>query len=331
MPNYETIGQLIIQELINIRKDFKYEMKILGDRMEKCLNFHATNYSNITSAAVDDDKISAVPEVEIKNEIVDESFAPDSQLTNYNESSKTTQETCETIDVNVLNSALLKDDEVDQKSIGLQKDEANSFCLHTLLKLDQQSSSELKTSNLQNNAIKKPEGISLCGKRPIFQSLPKNEDTGIHINCFPPSSISKLNQSTLNVTTFEESPFSLFSETKTESSFAKTMHCIPKRGMEKSKQGFLPTNKTISKISERIIKHSFNQPSSMKDTSARPHVCAVCGRSFSKQNDLLRHMYIHTRNYPYVCKCGKKFIRNDRFKKHLKSHENLFGEGSLPF
>ncbi|KAK9312931.1 hypothetical protein V1522DRAFT_413616 [Lipomyces starkeyi] len=62
--------------------------------------------------------------------------------------------------------------------------------------------------------------------------------------------------------------------------------------------------------------------------SSRPHSCTVCGRGFSRPNDLLRHQKSHQGDAPFCCpyhaadrRCHPSggFSRCDTYKNHLKS------------
>ncbi|KAK9374296.1 uncharacterized protein V1513DRAFT_401255 [Lipomyces chichibuensis] len=62
--------------------------------------------------------------------------------------------------------------------------------------------------------------------------------------------------------------------------------------------------------------------------ASRPHSCTVCGRGFSRPNDLLRHQKSHQGDAPFYCpyhatdrRCHPSggFSRCDTYKNHLKS------------
>lgn len=62
--------------------------------------------------------------------------------------------------------------------------------------------------------------------------------------------------------------------------------------------------------------------------SSRPHTCKICGRGFSRPNDLLRHQKAHQGDSPFACpfysadpRCHSTggFSRCDTYKNHLKS------------
>lgn len=50
-----------------------------------------------------------------------------------------------------------------------------------------------------------------------------------------------------------------------------------------------------------------------KASSIRPHVCEVCGRSFSQHGYLVVHRRAHSGDRPYECtECGKRFVISPR-------------------
>ena len=48
-----------------------------------------------------------------------------------------------------------------------------------------------------------------------------------------------------------------------------------------------------------------------------------CGKSFTRSDELQRHLRIHTKEKAYLCNvCSKAFGRSDHLSKHLKTHDN---------
>lgn len=48
-----------------------------------------------------------------------------------------------------------------------------------------------------------------------------------------------------------------------------------------------------------------------------------CGKSFTRSDELQRHLRIHTKEKSYLCSvCNKAFGRSDHLSKHLKTHDS---------
>ncbi|XP_044076543.1 zinc finger protein 665-like isoform X2 [Siniperca chuatsi] len=54
-----------------------------------------------------------------------------------------------------------------------------------------------------------------------------------------------------------------------------------------------------------------------KHIGLRPFVCEVCSKAFRLNNELKKHMMVHTGERPYTCpRCGKTFTRKSRLREH---------------
>ncbi|KAK8378611.1 hypothetical protein O3P69_011241 [Scylla paramamosain] len=55
----------------------------------------------------------------------------------------------------------------------------------------------------------------------------------------------------------------------------------------------------------------------------RAYRCEVvgCGRAFCRNEELTRHLRIHSGHRPFTCqKCGRRFVRRDHLTKHQRTH-----------
>lgn len=69
------------------------------------------------------------------------------------------------------------------------------------------------------------------------------------------------------------------------------------------------------------------QAASAAASKDRLFECFVCGRHFSRSDNLQRHVRIHTGDRPFECEaCHLRFRRKDCLKTHMKSHHNVTGE-----
>ncbi|XP_041752411.2 zinc finger protein 135-like isoform X1 [Coregonus clupeaformis] len=94
---------------------------------------------------------------------------------------------------------------------------------------------------------------------------------------------------------------------------------------------------SLSRSSFNMVKRMRTQWRSVGTTEKcfreKPHTCEQCGRSFTKQWNLIRHAVVHSGEKPYECtQCGKCFTRRSSMKLHQRTHigENPVSQYVVP-
>lgn len=85
-------------------------------------------------------------------------------------------------------------------------------------------------------------------------------------------------------------------------------------------------NRTLCLICNRVFKSNNDMKIHLAGHDGAPEfekkfICHICGKRFSRNADLLKHVKVHTNERPFACPhCEKAFKRKDKLKLHLDLH-----------
>ena len=284
MHTYEILAQMIIEELIKVRKDFKLEIQRLGDRLEKCLSLQAAGYNSNSNAQ----NICNVEE--LQNTTLTEPNS-DEYMDGHNSrpNHEANNEECETVETTV--EIELSDDIQgppfvceDEMVLTPKLETTTGDAFPSIMEADQPN--EQESSGEVDSFV-------------TIDDVDSSNSTGFNLKLPSKKRFKKSGKS---------SKLALHSRNRYEKHLPKPT----KKDNGVTKKRMKTTFKCI--VCEKINCDIHIQTG--RQQSNRHH-CRLCGKSYTRNSDLNRHMRAHTGETPYACrKCGKKFRRVDSLKHH---------------
>ena len=337
MHDYEALGYMIVQELINIRSDFKSEIQRLGDRLEKCFNLQSTCLDK------DNSTINSDPtDINDRHHALNVCVADYDCSTSLYQASDFSQR-----DISPNRPTLIKkvpldksrnikevlksnvgEDISDFQNISMNNDKAFGSDRPTVIKkgpLDEiRSAKEVLKSNVCKD-ISDSQNISLDNDNAVgsdfeLQTLPPKAEKEQNINFPTVSAVMENVSPSLEVSEvsfdFTQSECSKNADERVSKSL-DNLNTISQR--KKRKQP-----KIQCKICQKFFVPNYFHRHLATHSNVKPFICNVCGKPFAVRFNMERHMCLHTGVYPFVCQiCGKKFVRKDRLESHMCLHTGV--------
>jgi len=289
MHDYQSLGHMIIQELINIRTDFRSEIQKLGDRLEKCLNLQATSKNENMLTNVDATTKNIYAAFSKENTLVSSSNISCTSDANFGVADLCQTESAispastHTNEENV--AALVSNVGQETPNITMNPLNASLFIQNEVL------NSVLKEENVQDNFLMPS---VLKNAEPITQDKEVSKSWNITDIVSTNAAFDQIKNDDVENTT-------------------KKLSSGTKVGLNSSGKPMTQCN-----ICEKLVRTDYFNYHLANHSGIKPHTCNICGKSFSFRTNMVKHMCLHTGIFPFACqKCGKKFVRRDRFNQHM--------------
>ena len=339
MHTYETLGRVIIQELINIRIDFKNEIERLGDRLEKCMCVQTAQDFSTADYETNDHDVIATPVSKSQNLVaaaafnacIDNSEELKSREYNVVKVEENLEDAYTTVEVELTDFPHSTESNNVENSLAflpeVQKEQAVSFLTASV-------SGEEKTYSLSDEKKKvedRPCSVDnfLYSHSNISMHSLHRKD-GEEFASYPTQYVTESTSKKFineHVEKYECKICKRFFSTKLNLKYHSQTHS----GI-KSNAGAFNTSKLSRKLNmDRHNKAKLlsgeKSPFVTLATSELIHrgkklfVCDICRKTFTRKSDMGRHMRLHTGETPFAClECGKKFRRSDSLRNHMRVH-----------
>jgi len=358
--NSETVVRMILQELINIRRDFNREIQKLGDRFEKCLSLHPAQPINFTSTVTTKNKtgigIVSVPDQDnVLSNTIFGSKISDLHSSSLNVEVPDYSEQNPLQDFYKPNILFEAQDSLHVKSLlgNVTKSITNEIDLEVKTKLTKPNMPDqnnlpsifsLKRSTIcldnVDNDLSRPEIENpVRSERNIFQSRKSNcyfeaEDSRLIKSLSSSRIISPAKKGNFEVKAEVPEDASSVTPSVTMFQAVESLMELPSQkeapaSLSKFAALYFNSNSSFSSIFKtKSNKQNFSK---RKRNYVRPSVrnfpCQICHKAFYTSSNLNAHQKTHSGLKPFSCNfCDKLFTRKVALKRHIRLHtgENPF-------
>ena len=307
---YETLGHVVIEELKNIRKDFKYEIQRLGDRLEKCLTFRMPERAGclnpqISNSVVSKNLVSTYEQKNTSPKIGIDSFGSIYDL----QPNETVNEQCDIVefskesssDSNLLDKCNFNADTKVAVEIEISNDQEyhrSPLLTTTRSKHDDALTTTIKAEN-DDLGMTKIIPFVMEAKEPLSDAAAVVKASNFS-EIRAHSGVPDLNNL--------DSDFVQNNQNKHQ----RNKNCLRKPSEHSAGNS--------NKFTRVRLNHYRTKISSFVNlTELQTLTCTICGLSLSSRGNLNRHKRsVHMQERKYTCKeCGRSYSRNQALKTHL--------------